>query len=213
MKKVQANSTFVNITLVCSVTNRFGALREQRATRVSGIQNKSKWTGKRFIHICYYKTLKGWMVIRMKEKWWSLPKRSAFGWSLHSITVREQGGWNREGENQDKGAILRTCWGNRRGFHWDLLKSPWNASLNGPPECRHWRFRVLAPVPLRALAPLQLWPQGSSDVTDGPGTESPGMWACIWGVLSTWGERRWTCMNILATAVEAEIRSGTEDTF
>lgn len=146
------------------------------------------------------------MAIWMKEKWRSLPKGRVFQWSLYSITIREPGGWNRRGENQDKGAILRIRGGLRRQIPLGLSEKPMQCLLELSPWMQTWRFRVSAPVPPGALACLQLdlWCHGQ------PWSRKPrDQGLCVRGAVSS----RWTQADLHEhTAVEAEIRGRTEGT-
>lgn len=132
-----------------------------------------------------------------KKKRWSLLKGRVFQWP----SCYQQGGWNREEENQDEEAILKICRGIRR---WTLL---------GPSEKPMKRLLELSPwMQTLEVSSLGSCPAGSiSTPAASPVMSQTALGQKAWASGHAYGARwRQTCRNIASTALEGAIRGRTE---
>lgn len=141
MKKIQADSTFVNITLVWSVTNRFGTLREQRPVWVCWEFkiNQNELGKDSFIYVIIRLWKDRWQYEWKKNGGLFQREGSSSGHFIPSLSESQE---DETGEERTR--IKEQYWGYAGAsgdrFHWGFLRSPCNASSNCPPECRPGGF-------------------------------------------------------------------------
>lgn len=135
MKKAQADSPPVNITLVYSVTDSFGASREQRPKWVCWEFkiNRNELGKDLFIYVTIRLWMDGWQYEWKKNGGLFQRERSCDG---HFIPLLSK---SREDEREEvKIRIKKQNWGcagaRGDGLQRDLLRSPWNATPSFPPN-------------------------------------------------------------------------------